>query len=426
MNDERLRIGSRKEEYMNLIESVQLTEELNIDDIKTFQTFYKAVTGELCDVEGLKKSCQDGTTVPIMLSNKLARVNTRKESTYVIIPTGGKDSQNNEVYISMRKSFIGYNGHIVDNVQNILYKLWTLEGKSAKYKKNIESLSRKLCKKPQAVDEDMKAEEDNDVSLPETDIDMLDEADVENTVATREDIYTALKSQLCINNWATDEGFKRFIRILGTRVLDYIDEGKTDYYLRNESTGALALNTGLLDKFGRSIHVLYYKTDMYNYRPVKIVESKRLLISEGFSVEDTNKELKPITFDTTTLSINIDDYDINYNSLEHCIEERRERFPESVQNISSMTLAQKLKQELDIGLNIHRCSGTYAKSIYKAKTRQTQWLLPLHINTNIGENPELVMVIAKRDSFYVVRTVLPYTDCISDWIRASNLYESLW
>ena len=54
------------------------------------------------------------------------------------------------------------------------------------------------------------------------------------------------------------------------------------------------------------------------------------------------------------------------------------------------------------------------------------WLLPMHVNADFTEEPELVMVICKMDEFYEVKTILPYDNDLKDRITALSLYSKLW
>lgn len=48
---------------------------------------------------------------------------------------------------------------------------------------------------------------------------------------------------------------------------------------------------------------------------------------------------------------------------------------------------------------------SYAKMSYSGKNRKLTWLLPLHVNADLTEELELVMVICKMDEFYEVKTI---------------------
>jgi len=244
------------------------------------------------------------------------------------------------------------------------------------------------------------------------------------------DFVNEVRELLLIDNWETLEGFRRFLLVAGSRANHYVKNKKSEYYIINKLS-SIVINTGLLNKFGQCINLMYrWHTKAENYVPFKVIDSKALCVENDFTIADANKDLKPISFideDSATFETDISFYDNSAKSLKHCTDEaHRDRFPESVRGVSDLQLTQKIKQELSIGLAIHRCGDSYAKPIYKGKENEIHWLLPLHINVDIEDAPELVMVINERKGFYDIRTILPYSAEIRDWIRAVQPYANLW
>jgi hypothetical protein len=68
----------------------------------------------------------------------------------------------------------------------------------------------------------------------------------------------------------------------------------------------------------------------------------------------------------------------------------------------------------------------YAKPTYSSKTKTISWMMPLHINKELTEEPELVLVIRRSGDFYEVKTIIPYDDDMKDKITALSLYNGLW
>jgi hypothetical protein len=164
------------------------------------------------------------------------------------------------------------------------------------------------------------------------------------------------------------------------------------------------------------------------YVAYRIMESKADYLENGFTKEQILKEIRPVNFfdDEEYFSATFDDFDVNHRSLQHIIEERRERFPENVQSLSSNTIATKINNALELGLKMQQRDRNYAKPIYSTKTKSISWLMPLHINAELMEEPELVLVIRKNKEFYEVKTIIPYDDEMKDRITALSLYNGLW
>ena len=53
-------------------------------------------------------------------------------------------------------------------------------------------------------------------------------------------------------------------------------------------------------------------------------------------------------------------------------------------------------------------------------------MIPLHINREFTEEPELVLVLRKSEQFYEIKTILPYDDETKDKLTALSLYSRLW
>lgn len=233
---------------------------------------------------------------------------------------------------------------------------------------------------------------------------------------------------LLMNTWKKPEGLDRYIKIIGARIQQIIDQKKTEYYIMN-NLRSVVINTGLIDKFGTDVLILYkMNLSENNYRAYNVVMSKTELLTENFKIEDIKRELKPINFNDQSiiLDASFNDFDINYKSLAHIIEERIERFPESYRTMKADVLAFKIKSALEIGLKLQHRDQNYAKPVYSTKQTGISWYLPLHIHNSLSEEPELVMVIKKAEAFYQVKTILVYDDNIKDRITAMTLYSNSW
>lgn len=239
------------------------------------------------------------------------------------------------------------------------------------------------------------------------------------------DISKDINDSILINNFKDIRGLDRYIKIIGVRIPQLISKGETKYYFLNQIKSAV-VNTGLIDKFGSYICVVYRKHIGFNlYTPYKVIERKADYVKEGFTEEKT--EIPPISFmEGEVFDATMDTIDITPRAMSHIIEERKNRFPENVRDLSDMALASKLHSALDIGLRLQHCDPSYIKPSYSGKTGEISWLFPLHINRDITEEPELVFVISKSEGFYEIKTILSYDDVVKDRLTAMSLYGRLW
>ena len=108
------------------------------------------------------------------------------------------------------------------------------------------------------------------------------------------------------------------------------------------------------------------------------------------------------------------------------IEERKDRFPENIRAMSDASIAVKIKSALELGLKLQKRDGSYAKPGYSGASKTISWMLPLHINRDLNDTPELVLVLRKVDQFYEVKTILPYDDELKDKLIDLSLYGRSW
>ncbi len=235
--------------------------------------------------------------------------------------------------------------------------------------------------------------------------------------------------QLLFPTWKSINGLDRFIKIIGVRVNQLINQGKSEYYMANEIK-SVVVNTGMMNKFGNDILIFYRYNEKYQtYIAESLINSKQDFLDNGYTKEQASMEIKSINFfDDGMESFNPtkDDLDVSYNSLLHIVQERKDRFPESIRCKSDFEIVHKLNKALELGIKMQQRDSSFAKASYSCKEKKISWFLPLHIDTNIGEKPELVMAIRKVGEFYELKTILPYDEEIQDRITALSLYNKVW
>lgn len=245
---------------------------------------------------------------------------------------------------------------------------------------------------------------------------------------TLSEVTTELFNNLLFPGWKSIEGLDSYIKTIGRRISQLVEDNRTEYYVVN-NLGSVVVNTGLLDPFGNDYMVMYRKyCKTESYVAYKVMTGKTDYINESFSLEQSLKELRPISFmdknEENAFSPRIEDFDINMRCLSHIINERIHRFPENLQQCSTEYLAQNVIQALKQALKIQERDSSYVRPIYS--NGRISWLFPLRVGAQVTDDPELVMVIRKSDSFYELKTILPYNDDVKDKITAASLYRKMW
>lgn len=161
----------------------------------------------------------------------------------------------------------------------------------------------------------------------------------------------------------------------------------------------------------------------------RVIESKQDYLNYGFTKEQSMMQIEPISFfdeKEEVFNPKKEDFDINQNCLIHIIQERRERFPESIRSQSDSKIAGQIMNALERGIKMQRRDRSFAKASYSGKSGTISWFMPLHIDAPLSEDPELVMVVRRSGDFYEIKTILSYDDELKDRITALSLYSKLW
>lgn len=179
-----------------------------------------------------------------------------------------------------------------------------------------------------------------------------------------------------VPNWKTEKGLDRYLKTIGTRLAQLIDREEDRYYVLNKYKDAI-VNTGIMDKFGNDFLVLYRMnlsgkfSEYGNYKPEKLIRSKADFMSNEFTKDQAIRGISPISFideDVKGFCPSIEDFDLDTKDLCHMIEERRSRFPENLQSVSSVDITSKLRNELMMGLRMLQHDRSYVKLLYSAKS----------------------------------------------------------
>lgn len=362
-----------------------------------------------------------------------------REARFAFVDTGYVDTRNNPIFISCLSKEGYFIGHRVGNLK-ILFDLaadfYKIPGtlKTERMQRFKSKYDRKIEKRTHILNDLISITKPEEVVQKESNEEITLKGRAEENkkkyfASEALPISRDVESILLFNKWHSIDGLDRYIKVLGTRLLQLVEAKKEQFYELNNIRSAL-INTGLLNQFGEDIYMVYRHNMGYGmYMPHRLIVRKSDCMEEGFTVEQSQKILKPVTFfdeDFKDLNCTIDDFDINNNDLSHIIDERRERFPEELMNVTPLVLAMKIRQSLELGLKLQARDKNFAKLTYSSQTGSISWLLPLYINDNFGGEPELVMVITKKSTFYHIKTILPYDDEMKDKIHDLSIYSDLW
>ena len=207
---------------------------------------------------------------------------------------------------------------------------------------------------------------------------------------------------------------------------------KGNGYICSDNKERCIFNTGLLDIYNNDIFMIDMsnnETDFFK-KDIVMAGSKASTATLGFNKVDLMNMPKPVRFyqDKQDLVFDgsIEEFDLEDNNrLYHIIQERRTRFPEAYQDMSSDVLCEKIKSAVRKAVRLSERDYKYMVPMYNLKMNKIQYLMPLHLETSIEELPELVIVVGDHNGFYCVYTILT-TDDAYDNARLLCRSDSNW
>ena len=206
----------------------------------------------------------------------------------------------------------------------------------------------------------------------------------------------------------------KYIEIITRKVQHNIENMIEDGYVLNSTEDCIVINTGLLDNFMSDIYICFDISGDLFHNP-SVVDNKAHLIKKGFSRDKIKVMPSLVKFYEKASDLvfiaDIDDFDIDdSNRLDHIINERRERFPESYKDIPSNVICNKLRTSIEQAIKISQRDYKYIVPMYNINSDSIQFLIPLHLDNSIEEIPELVLVVSEYQGFYTVKTILRLSD----------------
>lgn len=427
-----------------------------IDEVETVIERLESFTGiKGIDISAVVDFIEHEANTHFYIDEKLnIKEENDKNVKYLWMDTGLMGTAGNPVFLSMIATDGYYIGHYVGDLKllsnnimqffptNIRMIRENIEKFKTKYEKRADKRTRKHLEltnntnnTEQTVEPEIKPMTEIAKQLTAQNLIFNDNTNelehdiIDKLPSVPKEITEEVIELLMINNWKTVDGLDRYLKIIGCRLIQLIEQNQKEYYILNNIKSAV-VNTGLLNQFGADIHIMYRHYMSSNvYVAYKIMDSKMDYLENKFTREQLSQQITPINFfnkGEELFEATKDDFDVNHKSLMHIIEERRERFPENVRNLSANTIATKINNALDLGLTMQKRDRNYAKPSYSTKSGTISWMMPLHINRELTEEPELVLVIRRNKEFYEIKTIIPYDDEMKDRITALSLYNGLW
>ncbi len=186
------------------------------------------------------------------------------------------------------------------------------------------------------------------------------------------------------------------------------NEGKV---LRSGDGRYIIFNTNLLDKY---FHPMYIVAEVQQaeelevyFNPVRIGDSRTKLRQYGF--ENVRPE-PPVFIDSVEEVVFNTSWEIemDYDSLDHIIEKRRDRFPQEMRDKESHILARKLEAATEFAKAIAQRNYKYIVPIYFPRFDTMSFIMPIFLEGAYTKNPDFALVLQTdaENKVYIARTIL--------------------
>lgn len=223
--------------------------------------------------------------------------------------------------------------------------------------------------------------------------------------------------------WITksgDNALRFYIKPLMRFVYNIISNSKPGDDSRNKGNGyvfssnrkKLLINTNLVDCYGNAIYIIDHTPNEKSYtrKTLTVMQSKSSLVADGFTVESIRQLPGHVKFfDKSEYIFDacIEDFDLEDDEhLDHIINDRRNRFPESYRNVPAKIIADKLKNSVEQAIQISEIDYRYVMPMYNPKLNELEFLIPFYLDNHYGQKPELAIIVSKKQSFWKVFTII--------------------
>lgn len=295
-------------------------------------------------------------------------------------------------------------------------------------KKNIE-LARQVevARKANCTNTSPRSSVDSKISIDESKLNTEaseimnnDFADTSGIKQVCDVIYKKLLNQERWMLQSGDNGLRFYIKNLMLFIYNRISKVKQDGGNKNSGDGyvfssnkkKLLINTNLIDCYGNFIYIIDHTPHekQYSNKTVTVMQSKSNLVADGFSVESVRHLPGCVKFFDKSNHIFdacIEDFDLeDEEHLNHIINERRYRFPESYKDVPAKNIADKLRASIEQAIRISEVDYRYIMPMYNPNYDEIEFLIPFYLDNHYGQRPELAIIVSKKQSFWRVFTVI--------------------
>lgn len=229
---------------------------------------------------------------------------------------------------------------------------------------------------------------------------------------------------------------------------DNINKGKI---IKSSYGRFMLFNSGLLNKYVEEICIIgelvttKNKSIAYCKNPIIANGKRDTITTYKFKQEDVEDWPEIVSFfddiNQVVFNAKSERIDLDYESLEHCIDERvLLRWPGKYQDLYKKgdvkTISDALKNAINNALMIAKRNYKYVVPQYRPTTDTIQFLMPIYLDNEYDKSPDFALVLALDDAthYYFPETVLKLDDAYNNarliakpddlWLNPDRITES--
>lgn len=194
-----------------------------------------------------------------------------------------------------------------------------------------------------------------------------------------------------------------------------------DRIIFNENNSKVWFNTNLINIYGKEMFLVGTLLEISNkiyIGEIKISPSKLEMRQMGFK---SSEKPKPPEFfrDINEIFFHWDwDIDLDMIKSEHIIGDRKERFPEKYQNMTTDSLGRILDSAIELAKNIAQRNYKFIVPMYypTANPPRIQLLMPIFLEASYSSKPDFALVLTPHaeERLYTPETILGLDEVYQD------------
>lgn len=198
-------------------------------------------------------------------------------------------------------------------------------------------------------------------------------------------------------------------------------QGKEGKILYSKDRSRILWNTNLCNRVGEDILLCAQVRrkpggSEFFVKPLPITKGIRQLRALGFDDDDHPKTA--VFYENAGDLVFHPEWKVdlrsNYDKVQHAAEERIYRFPTDVQGNPLDCIARCLTNAIRLSVDMSRRDLRFIVPMYSPSHHQIQFIMPLFLDGNIKETPDMAVILTADNGYYIPETVIGMKEAYQD------------